>query len=122
MLTTIADAERKTELQNDGRWIGPVRGDGDCLIASLLEGLVYEASLLPLDAVQNALTYDALCKRCRSSLVALPVGDVRKPMLRDNSTGAVVHNVEDSEHDSAYLQCDIHAEFILSSVLYCNDS
>ena len=82
MLETITDAERKIELQNGGRRIGPVRGDGNCLIASLLEGLVFETSLLPLEAVQNALTYDNLCGLCRAALVALPVGDVRKPMAR----------------------------------------
>ena len=109
-----SDAERRAELLRENKWIGVVREDGDCLIASLLEQLVYEAALLPVEVVTNQLTYDALCAECRHALVALPVEDTRKPRLRDVVTGALRSDVDDDEHNSAYLQSDVHAEFILT--------
>ena len=112
-----SDVERKRELRGENKWIGPVRVNGDCLIAALLEELVYEASLLPVDVLTNQLTYDALCDECRQALVALPEEDARRPRERDVVTGAVRADVDESAHDSAYLQVDVHAEFILKFFL-----
>jgi len=112
-----SDTERRLELVSENKWIGPVRLNGDCLIAALLEELVYEASLLPMYVLTNQETYDALCDSCRQALVALPADDVRKPRQRDVVTGAVRADVEESVHDNAYLQVDVHAEFILNFFL-----
>ena len=111
------DTERRRELVAQNKWIGSVRLNGDCLIAALLEELVYEASLLPMYVLTNQATYDALCDACRQALVALPSADVRKPRERDVVTGAVRPDVDESVHNNAYLQVDVHAEFILNFFL-----
>ena len=112
-LVTKSDDERKAEILLENKWVGPVRTDGNCLIASLLEGLVYEAGLLPEEVLTNRLTYDVLCADCRHALITLPVGHELKPVLRDIETGAVRFDAADEEHDRAYLQCDLHSEFII---------
>ena len=113
-LVAKSDEERKAELLLENKWIGPVRTDGNCLIASLLEGLVYETGLIPEEALTNRLTYDVLCADCRHALITLPFGHELKPVLRDIVTGAVRCDVDDEEHDRAYLQCDLHSDFIIN--------
>ena len=118
-LQEVTDEERKNQLESEQFSIGRVRGNGDCLIASLLEELVYEAGLLPEDAVTNIDVYDNLCSACRQALIALPAGDIRKPVKRDLTTNIVVGGCSDADNNYAYLQCDVHGAFILNFFLEC---
>ena len=70
-LTT--EEARVEKLLVQGKRIGTARGDGNCLISSLLQGLV-KADVLPSVLVHSQLHLLNEVRACRASLVALPFG------------------------------------------------
>ena len=90
---------------------GSAAGDGNCLISSLLQGLL-KVQLLPQD-----LRIRAEVRRCRAALVALPAEHPLRPVQRDLRTNRIMADATTAEHNQAYLQFDLHAAWIVKHCL-----
>ena len=98
----------------EGFYVGEAGTAGyNCLIHSVLQLLVHEAQLLPAVLAATTQTLTAQGAACRAALQALPQHDARRPVCRDVVTNAVRRDLPDEAHDYAYLQCDVHVEFII---------
>ena len=106
---------RVEELRCQGKQFGSAQGDGNCLISSLLQGLV-QAGLLQQSLVHNQLRFLAEVRSCRAALVALPVGDPLRPVKRDPTTNCI-SAATDEQHANAYLQFHLHAVWIVEYYL-----
>ena len=77
----------------------------------------YQHGLLPAALAATMQRVTAEGAACRAALQALPAGDTQKPVCRDLVTNTVRRDLPDEAHDYAYLQCDVHTEFILDFLL-----
>ncbi len=86
-----SEGERHRELQNEGKEFGEVKGDGDCLIHSILQGLVY-VGVLPARWASDADFSGCVAKSCRAALNSLPQGDPLRPVARHLRNNSVLVN------------------------------
>ena len=105
-----------SELRARGKNFGVAAGDGNCLISSLLQGLI-TSGLLPRIVSLEELKFQDAVRSCRAALVELPEGHSLKPSVRDMQTNEIRQDVTNLEHDMAYLQFDVHAAWIVKFFL-----
>ena len=111
-VAVTTEAARKHELQQEGMIFGRARGDGNCLISSILQGLIH-VEMVPKAVVENPLRFSSEVRSCRDALVALPAGHVLRPVERDLLTNRINAAATDEEHQQAYLQFDVHGIWIV---------
>ena len=107
---------RVTELRARGILFGVATGDGNCLISSLLQGLI-SSGLLPRMALLEGLQFQAAVQSCRAALVEHPAGHPLKPAARDVQTNEIRRDATNAQHNMAYLQFDVHAVWIVKFFL-----
>ena len=110
-----SDRLRKSELVEQGKIIGVglVHGNNECCADSLLQGMARQG-FVPVEVGGNGR--EALCARreacvaCRAFLIHHE--DRRLHPRRRTAFGAIA-DASDYEHDSSFLQHDVHAEAIM---------
>jgi len=115
-VTIKSEGARVEELRGEGMIFGKARGDGNCLISSVLQGLV-QNEMLPKVLVEDPHRLQAEVQSCRVALVSLPAEDPLRPVQRDLRTHRVRADASDEEHASAYLQFDVHTRWIVEYYL-----
>ena len=110
------DAARKAELIQSGRriGIGKVHGNNDCCADSLLQLLAHHAFVpvaLKADTRSSINGRKEACSACRAALVSHENERLHPRARLDN--GTVNLQATDEEHNGAYLQHDVHAEFVV---------
>jgi hypothetical protein len=73
--------------------------------------------VLPAALIESPLQLQVEVRSCRSAFVDLPVGNPLRPVKRDLRTNQIEAEATDAEHARAYLQFDVHAEWIIDYFL-----
>ena len=104
---TKSDFERRQELEQEGKYIGIglVHGNNECCADSLLQ-LLAKNGYVRRSFFQDTRARQMACQAFRAHLVHHDDATLHPRQRTD--TGAVV-NVTDQEHNSAFLQHDVHA-------------
>jgi len=113
---TKSEEDRVAELRARGKSFGAAAGDGNCLISSLLQRLI-SSGLLPRVVLSEGLQFQAAVQSCRAALVEHPAGHPLKPAARDIQTNEIRRDATNAQHDTAYLQFDVHAVWIVKFFL-----
>ena len=109
-----SDDIRVAELATQGLFVGQAGSQGNsCLVESIMQIMVFEHAFCPRSMWLNVGERRKVASACRGALVDLPWADVRRPKLRDPTTGQVVTDVPLEAHASAYLQADVHGPFVV---------
>jgi len=111
-----SEDDRVAELRARGQNFGVAAGDGNCLISSLLQGLI-SSSLLPRMVLSEGSQFQSAVQSCRTALVEHPAGHPLKPAARDMQTNEIRRDATKAQHDMAYLQFDVHAAWIVKFFL-----
>ena len=65
----------------------------------------------------NELRRRAAVRSCRQAFIKLPLDDPLRPKVRDLHTNCIDVGASDAAHNAAYLQFDVHGQFVMEYLL-----